>query len=128
MYVETEEDGKNARACEVSNVSIVAVVESELRYNRIPVGTRAQVINDEALRLSVNTTALHTQGACAVSYSLTLSNYQPVVLSVTGEAKWAKVMLCEKGGLMTGPTYNLQSRLNAQFRDLASQCISQYLK
>ncbi|WP_373089759.1 hypothetical protein, partial [Sneathiella sp.] len=58
VYVATEDDDDNARACEVSNVSIVAVVESELRYNRIPVGTRAQAIADEALTLRVNTTAV----------------------------------------------------------------------
>jgi len=125
VYVATEDDDDT---CEVSNVSIVAVVESELRYNRIPVGTRAQAIADEALTLRVNTTAVFNRGVCAVGYNLEMSNYQEIVLSVTGEKRWATTVLCQKGGLMTGPAFDLQSRLNAEFRDFASQCISQYLK
>lgn len=128
VYVSIEEDDKDSGDCQVSTASSKAAVESELRYNRIPVGTKAQFISDEALQARAQTGVLAISGGCAVSYIFSLSNFQEVVLSITGKEMWAKVEICRLAGIMSGPSYNMQSRLNAAFRDYTSQCISEYRK
>ena len=128
MYVSIEEDDKDSRTCQVSNVSNRAAVESELSYNRIPVGTKAQFNSGEALYARAETAVLAASDGCAGSYIFSLSNFQKVVLSITGKDMWAMVEICSRGGIMYGPSYDLQSRLNARFRDYTSQCISEYRK
>ncbi len=96
VYVLKEDDSRNARACQLSNASSAAAVESELRYNQVPVGTRAQGIRSEALRATVQSSALEISGGCAVSYSFSLGHYQSVVLTVTGKVMWVTVEICSK--------------------------------
>ena len=128
VFVMAEEDDENARTCQVSNASIGAAVESEFTYNRVPIGTVEQYLSDKAINSYVRTTILVISGTCAISTSFSLKNDQPVVLSVTGKAMFATVEICNKGGLLSGPTHNMQSRLNAAFRDYTSQCNSEYRK
>lgn len=128
VFVLTEDDSKAALACQVSNTSSSAAVESELRYNRVPVATRAQGIRYEALRATVQSTPIQISGGCAAAYSFSLNLYQPVVLRVTGKEMWVTVEICSRSGIMSGPTYDLQSRLNLVFRDLTSECIAEYRK
>jgi hypothetical protein len=128
IYVLAEEDDRDAPACQVSNTSISAAIESELSYNRVPVGTEAQHYRDEALQLHVVTTILVISGTCVVSNVLSLRSVQQVVLSVTGKTMFARVEICRKGSMISGPVFNMQSRLNAEFRDFTSRCISEYRK
>lgn len=128
VFVWGEKDDNDDRACQVSYASIIAAVESELRYNRIQVGTREQFRSDQALSSYVRATMIVTPGGCVVSYSFQLENIQPVVISVTGKAMTAAVEICSRGGLISAPTYELQSRVNAAFRDYTAQCISEYRK
>jgi hypothetical protein len=128
VHVLSEQDDDDARTCQVSNSSSKAAVESELRYNRVPIATREQYVQLEALRVYVEFNALEIPGGCVVSHRISLGNYQPVLLLVTGKAMNATVEICNKGGIMSGPSHNLQSRLNAAFRDYTSQCLSEYQK
>ncbi len=128
VYVLTEEDDEEFRTCQVSNASIKATVESELSFNRVPVGTREQAVRGEALRAYIEVIPLVVSGECAVSHRISLGNYQRVVLSVTEKKIFAMVEICIKAGLLSGPSDKMQSSLNAVFRDFTSQCIAEYWK
>lgn len=123
------DDTSDEKECQIRNASVVSAVESELRHNRITLASREQYISSRAIAAETQITTLKTpDGLCVVSYSLQVLNYQRVKVDVTQQERWANIVLCYEGGVMTGGSANLQGRLNTQFRDLTSMCVSKYLK
>lgn len=129
VYVFGEEDGEKQRDCQVRYASSVAAVESELRQNQILIATSSQSVSEPPLSVYLNVNPLEiTDGRCAVSYQLQMYHIQEIFHTFKEEVRPAIVEACSKGGLMTGESYGLQSRLNDAFRDFTNMCISEYLK
>ena len=127
VYVSSEQDDANMEKCQIRNASVTAAVESELRYNRVPIASRTDWFADQAIRAYVSVTAVHmVNGVCATAYELSLNTLQKVELSLNGEERYVTIEFCEDGGVMTGTPLDLQSRLNAAFRESTSVCISKF--
>ena len=128
VFVYSDEDGAEDIACSIRGASIVAAVESELRHNRISIATQDQYNKAEAISAAIVTTSLELSGGlCVTGYELSLENGQYVTVDVTNERRFAKVVFCAVSGVMSGAGSGMQGRLNTQFRDLTSECVSEYL-
>jgi hypothetical protein len=111
--------------CNLTTASINASAESEFRRNNIKIG------NSSYLWEYINVNPLNFRGtdACAVSIEIQILTYaftaykdiSNTPIGVLGE-------LCKYSTIMSGPTYNLQTRVNDQIIDFTRQCISEVSK
>jgi hypothetical protein len=125
IYVMGETDQPNYQACGVSFESTIAAVQSVLRQNRIPVSFDN---SHGQIRAYVNFTPLSISGICALSYDIQFDIWGSAFFKTLGKSVSGEVVVCQNGGIMTGPTYDLQERLNVAYADLTRKCISEIEK
>ena len=123
VRVVADEVGDSERDCNIGHTSAIAAVESEFRKNDVKVTSGVW-----DLLVHLRLVALETSGTgCAVNYSFRVQSNQMIFHRLKQIEKLVWIEECDFGGLMTGPTYDLQTRLNDNLRDLTNMCISQYL-
>jgi hypothetical protein len=115
--------------CNLTTASINASAESEVRRNNIKIVN--SIVNSSGLWEYINVAALDFSGTdvCAVSIEIQIlttavtlyKDISNTPIAVLGE-------LCTKAYIMSGPTYDLQTRVNDQIIDFTRQCISEVSK
>ena len=122
IYVFSEDTDVNDRSCALTKESAVAAVEFVLRRNRIRILSEQEQFSHFAAY--VNFGALSTGTACSVSYNIKMY-IRAQAIYVPGNKLISGVLeVCYRSGIMTGPKYNLQERLDSAFVDYMQQCIS----
>jgi hypothetical protein len=110
--------------CNLTTASINASAESEVRRNNIKIGSSS------GLWEYINVNALNFRGpVCAVSIEFriltsALTAYKDI--SNTPIFVWGE--LCNNSIILSGPTYDLQTRVNDEIIDFTRQCISEVSK
>jgi hypothetical protein len=127
VYVGGEEETVGHKNCNITYKSAVAAVESALRYNNVKVATQTDYYGDDAIKAYVNLASLGASANCALSYSLEMQTSLSVAFprQLGLGTRFSLVVLCNKGGIMTGPSYDLQDRLNNSLRDYVDQCVGE---
>lgn len=125
MYVYGEDDEADERSCNARHASAVAAVESELRQNQVPTVSRAVALGGRALQIYVQLNALELETGCAVAIRLSLENYQPVILDVTGETLGVVAVISNRSSLLTGSASNMQTRINEALRGYLNEALSE---
>lgn len=131
VFVGGEADDADITACKLSYSSAIAATEASLRYNGMKVASQGDFSNYEAIKAYVNLNALADSGGCAVAMEIRFYHRFEVMPPATlglGDRRMANVVFCNRGGLITGPTYDLQGRINSGLRDFTDQCISEMSK
>lgn len=126
IFVDSYSDKETHKACQVSHDATKDAVRAALRYNGVPAGTSDQYIAETALGIVVGVLPLELSGVCAVKYDLRLQEWKRVFSAIEKKSLLAEVTYCTRGGVLSGPTYDLQSRLSATMKDLVDACISGY--
>ena len=123
-YVYSEEGGSEEAACGITSSSSTAAVESILRQNRINI--EPEISN---YTVYVNNNALIVSNICVVNSSLQV--YFGSFVEVPSEKSklvFGPVELCSKGFIISGPAYDIQTRINEKLKDISEQCISKIEK
>jgi hypothetical protein len=108
-------------------------VKSELRHNRVPIATEEDYDSGDsgkAIVAYIETLADNRVGGyghCLVAFRFSLVVPQIVRIAVTQEVRWEKIEFCRRWGTMTASVSDIQPTLNNAFRDITSQCITEYL-
>jgi len=115
----------DSNTCGISREAIEAAISTSMRQNNI------KVSYDDKTPITFygNATPLAINGGCAVSYSLSIY-YVDFVLAPTSPPKkiFSTVELCSSGGILTGPTYKIQSMLSDSYRVDTEKCINKISK
>jgi hypothetical protein len=122
--VYSEADTTAETECGISNSSSIAAVESVLRQNRIVIKSNSKFY------FYINTVAIESGNGCAASTSLVVHTYAYVkIRSLNNRGIYSKVTLCDvKGAIFTGPSYDLETRINEKLRSFSEECISEIEK
>ena len=126
----SEADSGEMTKCSLSSSNSVAAVESVLRQNRI------NITPDARVSFYLNNTAISLSNTCASFVSLKVNfigiAYFPPAVGFSSPSPKRKIytegVLCSSGSILAGPPYNLQSRINEEFRSFAESCISEVEK
>ena len=111
--------GEKIDECGLSSDSVTASLASLMRSNKIPMGRSLKSIN-----LYHQVTALDLGNTCSANLYISFYSYEPKIFVPTIKKNLsADVVLCKKTILMTGPKYDLQSRINDRAKGLAEQCL-----
>lgn len=131
IFVFPREDDDSARLCQVSNSSAVDAVKAALRYNGIQVASQADYRADKAVGATVTLGAVESSVGsntigCAVSYRLSLDNFQEIFDVVTQKRFNTTVVFCSRSGIAIGVRAGMQTRINDLLREAADECVSDY--
>jgi hypothetical protein len=122
-YILVERIDNNA--CGISKEAVEAAIATSMRQNSI------KISYDDKTPITFygNATPLTINGGCAVSYSMSIY-YLDFVLAPTSPPKkiFSTVELCYLGGILTGPTYKIQSMLSDSYRLETEKCINKIAK
>jgi len=121
-----EEDSPNNRTCQVAHSDAVSALQGGLRYNQVPVKYQKDGKDSLILYVNISSIPLGSGPACTVSYSLSLYEYAVIPSLISGKRHLVRGMFCDRAGIMTGVTYDLQSRLNGAVLQYLNQCIGDY--
>ena len=102
-----------------------ALCSPAFRANRIPI---SYTNGDDDLQVYINFTTAPLAGICALNYSIVIQFPTYVIIPSFHKRMFGELSLCQNEGVMTGPAYNLQTRLNDAFADVTQQCISEIEK
>ena len=108
--------------CGLSRDASVSAVETALRQNRIAINEKAKY------NFYLNTNSLYLDQGCVANTHLEVGFYSYVNPPNGDKAVFAEVILCTRGMIMSGPSYNLQTRINDNYRSMAEQCVSEIQK
>lgn len=77
------------------------------------------------MQIYVQLNALELETGCAVAIRLSLENYQPVILDVTGETLGVVAVISNRSSLLTGSASNMQTRINEALRGYLNEALSE---
>jgi hypothetical protein len=126
VYVYGERDSPDDTSCNIRKLSAVAAVQATLRENRIPISYKRT--NAGHVRAYVDFTSINFTSApprCVVAFQIRFEFFGQAFFPGLKRLIGEPVLLCENGGVMSGPNYDLQDRLNTRYIDLTRQCISE---
>lgn len=111
--------------CGISRDAVEAAISTSMRQNNINISYD----KNTPMTFYGNAVPLVINGGCAVSYSLSIY-YLDFVLAPTSPPKkiFSTVELCGTGGILTGPSYKIQSMLSDSFRLGTEKCINKIAK
>lgn len=113
----------DAGKCGLSNNASQSAVESVLRQNRISIESKAEYY------FYLNTNAMRIGQACVADISLQVGFRDYVMIPYSKNKRvFANIELCNRGIIMSGQTYDFQSRINQEYRSMAEQCVSEIEK
>jgi hypothetical protein len=115
-----------ARQCSLTLEPSVAAVESTLRSNAIPLLSDSESWRTDFIQPNayINFVPVSlSSSSCALSWRLNF--YLLREIPIPGEKTlFSEVELCSESGVLSGPTVNLQSRVNEELRTATEVCIS----
>ncbi len=118
----TEDVGKFPAAvqCGLSKPSMESSVRSAMRYNRV---AETQELGTPII-YTLATPLILSRGLCVVSYRLEISRYQ--YGDIGGPARiYGSMVFCSKGGVMTGDSVDMRTRLNDALKTAFDDCLSE---
>ena len=127
VYVFGEADSADGKSCGVAYTSAVSAVEATLRANNIKL-LSSSALDDISAYVNLNPVPTSDR-SCALSWNVRFriygkkTAYGPNKVSLGGD-----LVLCKDSGVMTGPTYTLQTRVNDELRSATEKCISEVEK
>ena len=114
-------DGKN---CGLSNDATEAAIASVLRQNRISIRD-----SFDKIKFYYSITDLNVNNGCAVGINLQVFTWGDYLVPTSPPKKlFSKIELCGHSYLLTGPKYDLQSRVSDTIRTLVEMCINEISK
>jgi len=118
----SERDTETLLKCQVTSGSATAAVEAALRGNRIRIDSKSQL----NFYIQLTGVEISSGGGCAVVANLSVYYLASVPVTFPSNKKTilATVELCRRLNLLTGPKYDLQSRVNSALSDLTNRCVS----
>jgi hypothetical protein len=135
IFVYAEDIDDSETACGIRQASLVAAVESALRYNRVSIANNDDYINDRALSIYVNMMAAPINyesgrgtGSCYGSPMLSLETSFRVTNPVTGTMNWATVTFCRKRSLVIRRQADFAAEIDRGLSEMASECVSEYAR
>ncbi len=115
--------GEKILGCNLSTDSVSAALVGTMRYNRINITDKTS-----GVYLYHNVTAMNINGGCAASLVVEFKVYEYVFIKNLNKAIMTGSILCSNGTLLTGPTHNMQTRINDAAKDMAQQCLLEISK
>lgn len=109
--------GEPISKCELSSESIDAALKSVMRYNRIQVSS-------SRVKLYHSAVAIDMSSSCAVNLSIMFYLHEKIYSPNLKTSLYADVVLCENNTLLTGPKYNLQTRVNDMAKEMVDKCLA----
>ncbi len=111
--------GEDIKQCGLFSDSVTASLASLMRYNKIPISRSPNSVN-----LYHQVTAIDMGNTCSAHLNISFYTFEPKIFVPTLKRNLsADAVLCNKSMLLTGPKYDLQSRLNDSAKTLAEQCL-----
>lgn len=110
--------GEQITDCGLSTDSVTAALAGTMRYNRINV-----VEKWGSVVLYHQVTAMNVSGGCAASVRVDFRVYEHVFVRNLNKKIMSSAVLCGSLELLTGPTHNIQRRVNDSAKDIAQQCL-----
>ena len=111
--------GEDIKNCGLSSDAVTASLASVMRYNKIQINKSSNSVD-----LYHQVTAVDMGNACSAHINISFYTYEPKIFVPTLKRNLsADAVLCNKSMLLTGPKYDLQSRLNESAKTLAEQCL-----
>jgi hypothetical protein len=115
----------DGNTCGLSNNATEAAIATVLRQNRISIDQN----NLSKINFYYQINALDTGTGCAVNIALEVITYGDfLVPSSPPKRIFSKIELCGNSFILTGPKYNLQSRVSDVARTQAEMCINEIAK
>lgn len=127
VWVFGEGDDAYNKSCSAAHTSAVSAVEATLRANNIKLLSKSGP-GDISAYVNLNPVSTSDR-SCALNWSVIFriygekTEYGPNKVRLRGF-----VELCSVSGIMIGPTYNLQTRVNDELRSATEKCISEVEK
>ena len=115
--------GEQINSCNLSRDSVSAALGAAMRYNRIKL---TENLGGVVLYHAV--TAQTINGGCAAVVKVEFKVYEFVFVKNLNKKIMSGAVLCGNGTLLTGPTYDLQTRVNNSAKDMAQQCLLEISK
>lgn len=110
--------GERVSGCDLNEDSVTAALIGTMRYNRVNVTE-----SDGGVYLYHQVNAMDVAGGCAVNVSLQFIVYEYVFVKNLKKKIMSQAELCSYNHLMTGPKYNMQTRVNDIAKELAQKCL-----
>ncbi len=120
---EVKISGEQIKDCNLSRDSVTAALVGAMRYNRIKI---TESFNGVHLYHSV--TALNINGGCAASVVVEFKVYEYLYIKNLNKNIMTGAVICGDGTLLTGPTHNMQTRVNDAAKDMAQRCLLEISK
>lgn len=115
--------GEKINGCNLSMNSVAASLGATMRYNRINLTEKFGGVN-----LYHAVTAHSNGGQCATFVKVEFKIYEYVFVKNLNQKIMSSVVLCGNGTLLTGPSYDMQTRVNDAAKDMAQQCLLEISK
>ena len=111
--------------CGLSNDATEAAIASVLRQNRISIARDSF----DKIKFYYGIITLNVNNGCAVNIKLQVFTYGDYLVPSSPPKKlFSKIELCGRSYLLTGPKYDLQSRVSDTIRTLVEMCINEISK
>ena len=106
--------------CGLTNAATEAAIATILRQNRINVRSESGGIS-----FYYQITPVDLGNSCAVNVGLQVISYADVLLPLSPPKKiFSKIELCGNNYILSGPKYDLQTRVSGAVRELTETCIN----
>jgi hypothetical protein len=115
--------GEKINNCNLSENSVTAALVGAMKYNSIK---SSKSFSGVFLYHSVN--AMKTNTGCVAHSRIEFKVYESVFVRSLNKKVMSEVVLCSKGVLLTGPEYDMQTRVNDAVKDYAQQCLLEISK
>lgn len=115
--------GEKIKNCNLTTESVSAALGATMRYNRINLTeSYSGVVLYHAVAAS------NISGGCAAYITVEFKVYDFVFVKNLNKKIMTGAVLCGQGTLLTGPTYDMQTRVNDSAKDMAQQCLLEISK
>jgi len=125
-HVYAESLPKDAIYCGINEKSLIAAVESSLRYNRIAVVAP----NYGVVNFYIHANVLRrNDGSCFGSSRIKVEYFDAVSPPFAPNKRvTASIELCTRGTIFVGPSSNFRNHITNELRNSADECISEISK
>lgn len=111
--------GEDVNECDVTSSSVDAALAAVMRYSRIDVSPSSPT------NLYHQVTLLDVNSGCAASINISIYSLEVSFIPTYQKKVVHHAVLCTKSSLLTGPRYNMQSRVNDFAKRMVESCLMQ---
>lgn len=127
VFIYSEADSPKHIACRLTNEAAASAAEARLRHNQVPIAKEQELYAHQAIALYLNLNVIQlSSGICAAALNLDLKTHAPVRHPVTAKMRFAEIVFCNKGVLITRASGNNEEALTHEVERLIDICVIEY--